>query len=189
LTGNVEPTMHAIDTTISVGWLAFWLYWLIAARRSKAGRGLGARSVAPRLALAIVVVVLLNGGWLDRHRTTAEPVAALGLLLFVLGLAVAVWARIHLGRNWGAPMSQKTEPELVTSGPYRWVRNPIYTGIILALAGTALAVSLYWLIVTAFTGGYFVYSALVEQQFLAAQFPDRYADYRRRTKLLIPFLF
>jgi protein-S-isoprenylcysteine O-methyltransferase Ste14 len=45
-----------------------------------------------------------------------------------LGLGFAIWARVHIGRNWGTPMTQKDEPELVTSGPYHLVRHPIYSG-------------------------------------------------------------
>jgi protein-S-isoprenylcysteine O-methyltransferase Ste14 len=51
--------------------------------------------------------------------------AGLGLALFSAGLGFAIWARVRLGRNWGIPMTQKDEPELVTSGPYHLVRHPI----------------------------------------------------------------
>ena len=60
--------------------------------------------------------------------------------MFASGIGLAIWARIHLGRNWGMPTSQKADPELVTTGPYRFVRHPIYTGLLVALLGTALAV-------------------------------------------------
>ncbi|HVW79791.1 MAG TPA: isoprenylcysteine carboxylmethyltransferase family protein [Mycobacteriales bacterium] len=118
---------------------------------------------------------------------TAMDVA--GLVLFALGLAVAVWARVHLGRNWGSPMSQKDDPELVTSGPYRWIRNPIYSGIICAMLGTSLAVDLRWLVVTAVIGAYFVYSAVMEQRYMEQQFPESYPAFRDATKMLIPFVF
>jgi protein-S-isoprenylcysteine O-methyltransferase Ste14 len=113
---------------------------------------------------------------------------ALGVILFLAGLALAVWARVHLGRNWGMPMTQKADPELVTSGPYHWIRNPIYTGILLALLGTALAVNLYYLLALALAGVYFVYSSTVEERRLAAAFPDTYPDYKAHTKMLIPFV-
>jgi protein-S-isoprenylcysteine O-methyltransferase Ste14 len=109
--------------------------------------------------------------------------------LYVLGLGLAVWARVYIGRNWGTPMSRKQDPELVTSGPYRMVRHPIYSGIILASIGTAVAISLYWLIVAALFGAYFIYSALQEERFMAEQFPNTYPEYKRSTKMLIPFVF
>ena len=82
--------------------------------------------------------------------------AGLGLIFFAVGLGFAIWARVHIGRNWGTPMSQKNEPELVTSGPYRLVRHPIYSGILLAGVGTAVALSWQWLIAVALAGVYFV---------------------------------
>ncbi len=86
-------------------------------------------------------------------------------------------------------MSQKDSPELVTSGPYRWLRNPIYSGIILGLFGSALAVDLHWLIAAVPISGYFVYSAVMEQRYMARTFPDTYPAYRGSTKMLIPFVF
>ena len=115
--------------------------------------------------------------------------AGLGLFLFALGLAFAIWARLHIGRNWGTPMSQKDEPELVTSGPYRLVRHPIYSGILLAGVGTAVALNWVWLVAMVLAGVYFVYSATVEERYLTKQFPDTYPAYRRSTKMLVPFIF
>jgi protein-S-isoprenylcysteine O-methyltransferase Ste14 len=87
------------------------------------------------------------------------------------------------------PMSQKVDPELVTTGPYSRVRHPIYSGIILAMIGTTIAVSLYWLVAVAVLGAYFLYSAIVEERLMARLFPGSYPEYRRSTKMLIPFIF
>jgi protein-S-isoprenylcysteine O-methyltransferase Ste14 len=86
-------------------------------------------------------------------------------------------------------VSQKADPELVTTGPYKSIRHPIYSGIILAMIGTTIAVSLYWLVAVAFTGAYFVYSAIAEERFMAGRFPGSYPEYKRSTKMLIPFTF
>ena len=86
-------------------------------------------------------------------------------------------------------MTRKQDPELVTSGPYRLVRHPIYTGILVAGIGTAVALSWSWLIAVALAGVYFIYSAIVEERYLAEQFPDTYPAYRRSTKMLLPFIF
>ena len=108
--------------------------------------------------------------------------------MFASGIALAVWARVQLGRNWGMPMTQKAEPELITSGPYRFVRHPIYSGLLAGLLGTALASNLIGLIVVAILGVYFYYSASVEEKNLTATFPAAYPAYRARTKMLIPFV-
>ena len=77
----------------------------------------------------------------------------------------------------------------MTTGPYRRVRHPIYSGIILAMVGTALAVSWYWLIAVGVLGAYFVYSADIEERYMTALFPDAYPAFKRSTKMLIPFVF
>src|SRR5207245_9042332 len=124
------------------------------------------------------------------HRSSPVPCpAGVGLVLFAPGLGFAGWPRVHIGRNWGIPMTQKDEPELVTSGPYRLVRHPIYSGILVAGFGTAVALSWLWLIPVGLAGVYFLYSATAEERYLSEQFPDTYPVYKRSTKMLVPFIF
>ena len=182
--------MYAVDVAIIVGWVAFWIYWLAASVGVKAGQTRATRSVAIRVAIFLLVLLLLRAGGFKGHTTTKDPwLQGIGLAVFLLGLALAVWARVYLGRNWGMPMTQKVDPELVTTGPYRSVRHPIYSGIILAMIGTTIAVSLYWLVAVVVVGGYFVYSAFTEERLMAGLFPDSYPAYKRSTKMLIPFIF
>jgi protein-S-isoprenylcysteine O-methyltransferase Ste14 len=94
-----------------------------------------------------------------------------------------------LGRNWGMPMTRKEQPDLVETGPYRTVRHPIYTGVILALAGSALAMTVLGLLVVAVIAGYFVYSAVREERYLTGLFPEAYPVYQHSTKMLVPFVF
>ena len=86
-------------------------------------------------------------------------------------------------------MTQKNDPELVTSGPYHLVRHPIYSGILAAGVGTALALSWLGLTAVVLAGVYFLYSATVEERYLTEQFPDTYPAYKRSTKMLVPFIF
>jgi protein-S-isoprenylcysteine O-methyltransferase Ste14 len=182
--------MRAVDVAIGLCWIIFWVFWLLAATQSKPGQGRWTRCAGIRVAVVILVVALVHGVGFRWHSVNSDPVlCGVGLALFVLGLALAVWARLYIGANWGTPMSRKEQPELVTTGPYRRVRHPIYSGIILALLGTALAVSLYYLIAFAVLAAYFVYSATREESYLAGQFPDAYPGYKRSTKMLIPFVF
>lgn len=181
--------MKVIDIIVAAGWIAFWIGWVAAAAGVKSGRARWGRFAGTRVVL-IVVIVALARLHAFRHSTLHNHVLqGIGLALFVAGLALAVWARTHLGRNWGTPMSEKDNPDLITSGPYRWIRNPIYSGLILAMLGTALAVSLQWLIITAVIGAYFVYSAVMEQRYMIERFPETYPPYRDSTKMLIPFVF
>jgi len=182
--------MRAVELVFAVGWAAFWLYWLVAAFAVKRGRVPWSRGPPVRLILAVVVILLIRLGAFRDHGLDTDPWrAGIGLVLFALGLGFAIWARLHIGRNWGGPMTQKDDPELVTSGPYRLVRHPIYSGILVAGLGTALALSWWWLIAVALAGVFFLYSAKIEERFLTDRFPVVYPDYKRSTKMLVPFVF
>jgi protein-S-isoprenylcysteine O-methyltransferase Ste14 len=87
------------------------------------------------------------------------------------------------------PMSIKDHPELVIQGPYVYVRHPIYTGIIFAMLGSALALGLWWLIFGIVMFLYFIYSAVKEEKTMIREFPNEYPAYKKRTKMLIPFVF
>jgi protein-S-isoprenylcysteine O-methyltransferase Ste14 len=182
--------VHAIALVFAIGWAAFWIYWLVAAFSMKRGRVPWGRELRIRVLILVVVILLTRLGAFRNHDLQTDPWrAGLGLVLFAVGLGFAIWARIHIGRNWGGPMTQKDDPELVTSGPYHLVRHPIYSGILVAGAGTALALGLTWLIAVVLAGVYFVYSATVEERYLTQQFPDTYPGYKRSTKMLVPFVF
>jgi protein-S-isoprenylcysteine O-methyltransferase Ste14 len=179
--------VSALNTSIAIVWVVFWVYWLVAAAGAKGGSR-RRRTRPPGLLIAVVAYVLLRVFKGDTLAVHSPVVQALGAILFVCGLGLAVWARVYLGRNWGMPMTRKDEPELVTSGPYRFVRHPIYSGILLAVLGTSLASEIYWLIAAAIMGAYFVYSARVEEKLMTDSFPTNYPSYRAKTKMLIPFV-
>jgi hypothetical protein len=119
--------MRAVELLFAVGWAAFWLYWLLSAFTAKRSKVAWSHELLIRLVIVVCAIVLLRLGVLRGGDLTTDPVrAASGLVLLVLGLGSALWARVHMGRNWGGPMSRKDDTELVTRGPYRLVRHPIY---------------------------------------------------------------
>jgi len=190
--------MAAIDGLIAAGWVIFWLYWIISATRTKKNASSNSyvrRFIGVRIVILIFVIVALHLSAGARRSLGKIPLVqnnhaliVTGLVLFVSGLSLAIWARLYLGKNWGMPMSLKQDPELVTSGPYRLIRHPIYSGFLLALLGSALAISLYWLIILVFAGGYFIYSAFIEDRIMLHQFPKTYPSYKAKTRMLIPFV-
>jgi protein-S-isoprenylcysteine O-methyltransferase Ste14 len=180
--------MPALRIFILGVWAVFWIYWLISAVGAK--QGSRTRRTRPPGLLIVILAFLLLRVFRANSLSVHNPIVrVVGVILLLAGLGLAVWARIYLGRNWGMPMTEKDEPELVTSGPYQLVRHPIYSGILLGFLGTSLATNIYWLIAFAVMGGYFVYSAKVEEGLLSASFPSMYLSYRARTKMLIPFVF
>jgi protein-S-isoprenylcysteine O-methyltransferase Ste14 len=182
--------MGAVELVFAVGWGSFWLYWLVAAFSTKRGRVPWSRELRIRALIVVGVILLVRAGVFRGRGVDTDPWrVGVGLALFVTGLALAIWARMRIGRNWGTPMTQKDDPELVTSGPYHLVRHPIYSGILIAGAGTAVALSWLWLTAVILAGVYFVYSATVEERYLTERFPHAYPAYRRSTKMLVPFVF
>ena len=181
-----RSTDMTLTTVVFLVWAVFWIYWLIAAAGAKQSVRTS-RFRRPGL-MFLVGVVLLRVFKTGNVAVNSPILEVVGLILLAAGLGLAVWARIYLGGNWGMPMTERAEPELVTSGPYRFVRHPIYSGLLLALLGTALATNLYWLIALALAGAYFIYSATVEERLMTTSFPAGYASYKAHTKMLIPFV-
>jgi len=180
---------------ISTLWICFVVYWIVSARGVKrsVGRESSASSTLLRVAVTVGVVALARHGPAGLPALHEPPAVARGLdvagvALCACGIGVAIWARTSLGRNWGTPASIKEAPELVTSGPYRLIRHPIYSGLLLAMAGTVLVDGRAWVVLLALLAVYFGLSARLEERTMAREFPDAYAGYRARTKMLVPYL-
>src|SRR5438105_15812401 len=131
---------------IAALWLLFGLYWLAAAlkRKKTKQRETWLQRFVYMLPLALAFYLLnepqLPCDWLRKRLVPASPAASwMGVLLTAAGIAVAFWARWHLGTNWSGVVTLKEGHELIRTGPYRSIRHPIYTGILLALLGTVLA--------------------------------------------------
>jgi len=189
--------MTIIHWVIAALWLVFLAYWAIAAIGVK--RNLDAtawwKHVGLRLAIATLLVIILYMPSVRRalrlaqaHAADGALIGAIGVLLVGLGLGLAIFARVYLGGNWGMPMSRKENPELVTGGPYAFVRHPIYSGIMLAMLGTMIGESIVWVLPLVFFGAYFIYSARREEELMCELFGETYRAYMRRTKMLVPFV-
>jgi protein-S-isoprenylcysteine O-methyltransferase Ste14 len=179
-------------------WVLWMVLWLVLARNVKAT--VRRQAALPRLlnmGLLFCAALLL---W-EPHVPVAGLMvrllpgsqwklwAACGAALTLLGLLFTVWARVYLGRNWSGVAALKAEHELIVSGPYRWVRHPIYCGLALALAGTALAIG-EWRGVLALALALIaiVHRVLVEESFMRQQFGASYDTYARRVRALVPGL-
>ncbi len=180
----------------SVPWLCFVLVWIVAAGNVK--RAVKREPIRSMLvhrsltALAFTLLVLpVRWGPLGTHlvpQTAAAGIA--GLVLTSASLAFAIWTRLILGRNWSAAATIKEDHRLIRRGPYRLVRHPIYTGILLAVVGTAIGIGeLRGFIAAPIALSAFWRKSRVEEQFMIAQFGEEYVEYRRETKALFPGLF
>lgn len=185
---------HIFGRLLAALWIAFAITWAISAFYTKGYVHRTARSPLARIAAILVILGLLRIRPM-RHfvvgvqRAIWSPaIASLGLALVVLGIGFAAWARVEIGRNWGTPMSLKQDAELITTGLYAYVRHPIYGGILLAMLGSTL-VSIWCTIPLILFAAYFVWSAKTEERIMGEQFPQRYPNYMKRTKMFIPFVY
>ncbi len=173
-------------------WLTGVFYWVLSAR--------GNKQTAYRLnpvwrILALLVLIAMF--WSIRaipafYRQLYPATEALkwtGVAVCAAGVGFAIWARRTLGTNWSGSPTIKEGHELVEAGPYRYVRHPIYTGILVAVLGTGIASGqARHLLILAVVSALLWVELKVEESLMLRQFPQSYPDYRRRTKALIPFL-
>jgi isoprenylcysteine carboxyl methyltransferase (ICMT) family protein YpbQ len=187
---------HLFVWSIGACWIvlaAVWIGLAGGAKRAARRGGWGLWAGSRLFLVALIAFVLIDKplsralGHYQRAIDAVPAVGALGMLLCAAGIAVAIWARVCLGRNWGMPMSLKEAPELVTDGPYAHVRHPIYSGILLAALGSTLVI-LVWIAPLIVLVPYFIYSARREERLMLAEFPERYPAYLRRTWMLIPLV-
>jgi protein-S-isoprenylcysteine O-methyltransferase Ste14 len=112
-----------------------------------------------------------------------------GIALILAGLGFAIWARLHLGTNWSGQPVIRIDHELVRSGPYAIVRNPIYTGILIAIAGTTIVIGEFWaLAVTLILLLVLLVKIRMEEKFLLEEFGDSFIQYKKEVKSIIPFI-
>jgi protein-S-isoprenylcysteine O-methyltransferase Ste14 len=176
-------------------WGALVLIWLVGAlstkrvvRRQPVARQLAQRALGATAAI-LLFVPALHRGWLAwRLFKPNGPMEYAGVAVTLAGMAVAVWARVIIGRNWSANVTVKEDHELIQRGPYAFVRHPIYSGITLAVAGTALAMGGEVRALLALALSFLAWRIKwpVEEQFMIEQFGEQYIEYRRRVKAIIP---
>ncbi len=182
---------------IEAAWIAVAIVWFFGAlvakrtarRQSPAARlfqvGIGG------LAFFLLYRNWVRFGWLAQRFVPRTPaVAWLGFSLTVIGCAFTILARLHLGGNWSGTVTIKRGHTLVRTGPYAVVRNPIYTGILVAALGTAIALGhLRDLAATGALLALYLYKIRVEERFMTEQFGEQYLQYKSETKALIPFVW
>ena len=183
---------------ISYLFQALWLFWLIYWIALSFGNKRAVTPVDPawRIASIVAYAALFLATkdfprYFDRRLVPPSYERAwVGFVLAVLGIAFSIWARHALGRNWSASPVIKENQELIQSGPYALVRHPIYTGLLLAVFGTALAGAKVWSIyILAVTFLLFLWKMSIEEALMKREFPEAYPAYRAKTKALIPFIF
>jgi len=192
----MRPIEAVVRLAIPALWILWLGYWVAAARDVKRTRWREPALTRALHASPIVLCafLLVAPRWLPpvltiRFAPAGPVLPILGTMMVAGGLGCAVWARRHLGRNWSGWVTVKEDHALVRTGPYRVVRHPIYSGLLLALAGTALAIG-EWrgVLAVALAALGFVVKTRIEEARMRETFPE-YERYRRQVAALIPGVF
>jgi protein-S-isoprenylcysteine O-methyltransferase Ste14 len=189
--GHVTLSDFANYLWLGVG--AVWLFGAIVAKRTEQTQSLGSRLRQVSLEFIAFFLLFSSVGprWLPWRFVAPESSVAqrIGLALTALGIAFAVWARLWLGRNWSGRVTIKEQHELIQDGPYTIVRHPIYSGLLLAMLGTAIVRGeVCGLIALPFAILGWTFKLRTEESFMTQQFGAAYLDYKRRVKALVPFV-
>jgi protein-S-isoprenylcysteine O-methyltransferase Ste14 len=176
-------------------WCVFFVVWLVTAAKAKPT--VETQSAAGMLAHRLPVGL---GWWLllfpnfpgDMNRQIlprTEELSIVGAVICVCGLLFTLWARKTLAGNWSSDVTFKQEHELIRSGPYRFVRHPIYTGLLVMFIGTLLHIGqlrcFIGLLLVAI--GFWI-KLNQEERLMTRHFPEAYPIYRREVKALVPFV-
>jgi protein-S-isoprenylcysteine O-methyltransferase Ste14 len=183
--------------TVATLWIAWMIYWAISARNVRETQ-LSEPSAWRAATLGVLVLAgllifspLFARGVLGQRFVPQKPwIEGMGLGLIIVGFGITIWARQHLGQFWSSRVTLKVDHQLIQSGPYAHVRHPIYSGLLLAMLGTALFVG-QWrelLGVALFFTAHWQ-KARREEALLTRQFGTDYEQYCGRTGALIPKLF
>jgi protein-S-isoprenylcysteine O-methyltransferase Ste14 len=175
-------------------WILFAVYWLVSALKRKKTKQ--RESISHRLTyifpMIVAVYVLYNMrtelNWLATYFVPPTPqVQWAGVAVMVVGLGLACWARVHLGTNWSGVVTLKEGHELIRTGPYRNIRHPIYTGILIGFLGFAIVGGqVRGLILMAVVWLSFYIKARREEKFLAQEFGPKFEEHTRHTGMFLP---
>ncbi len=177
---------------IRIAWLTFALFWLWSSRAVKqttASESRGSRWLHVFIVCVGVAITFqpLGATFGREFLPRSSTLLAVAILLAWSGVMFAIWARIYLGRNRSASVTLKQEHELIRGGPYRFVRHPIYSGMLLAFAGVVLAVDrMQALIGFAIVFLAFLRKSRIEDRLMTERLGDPYRTYKAETKAIVP---
>lgn len=185
---------QALNTTLWAVWFAYWVLMGLKVKRDAQKEPVVGRLAYLSLLLlgfSLLFSSLLADSALGQPLPLPPGPATgvLGDVLTALGLGYACWARVHLGAYWSGRITIKEGHRLIRTGPYRWTRHPIYSGLLLAALGSAVTLW-QWrgLVGLALITAAMLTKLRREESVLVRQFGEEYERYRREVKALVPFV-
>jgi len=173
--------------------LAVWIVAWLSMKKAKKRETWGQRMEHGVLVIAgfyLLCRYQTDWGWLNERILPDVPMVCLaGLAVTALGMAVAIWARLSLGSNWSGMVTLKTDHELVRTGLYRWIRHPIYTGILVGMVGSAMIRGYIrgWIGIGLVLLAFYL-KARREESFLREEFGAGFDEHFTQTGMFLPKL-
>jgi protein-S-isoprenylcysteine O-methyltransferase Ste14 len=171
--------------------IAFWIVSAFSVKRTRAQQPLPHRLLYLTFNTVAAVLLTKSARIIHWNRAVLPHTVVTGILgdfLLLVGLLIAIWARVTLGGNWSSRVTLKEDHELIESGPYRVVRHPIYSGLLLMILGTAVLAGHVggFIALTICFCGFWV--KLRQEEALLTKYLPGYSEYMRRIKALVPFV-
>lgn len=186
--------MNVATIIVNASWMvlfAVWLVFMFTNKRTRERDRPGSQIWYRVPTLLSYLLMFTSTLWIGALRKTwiaRGPVEEnVGAALTVIGVAIAIWARLSIGRNWSGVVTVKEEHQLVRVGPYSWVRHPIYTGLITAMVGTAF-INRHWagVLAVGMMTAAFVVKSRIEERYMVRTFGSLYEEYRAHSGAFLP---
>ena len=192
---NINIIIGAVSGQLWLAFILLWLFWGAITNRQRAVVVRKTRNVVLIWWVVLIVELYISYTGAFHHLLAhglwpgSLPAMEAGFVLELLGMGFAIWARGYLGSYWSSDVILRDGQHVVSTGPYRLVRHPIYSGILLAMLGSFLmAGEILWIVILAEYAVYVGFKAFYEERLLTREMGDEYVRYRSRTHMLIPWL-
>lgn len=187
-----------MSNIVQISWLIFLLVWLVTAFMTKKRKEVVASNQVYFMTKVLFVLALValdkifftNKFLFQNFATVPNIISIVATILVLIGLVLAIDARLVLGRNWSGTISFQKDHQLITSGPYRYMRHPIYTAMFLMIIGTMIVIPTIFTLLGGITILFYLrFKAGKEEELMLRHFPVEYSNYKKQTKAYIPFFW
>ena len=192
--GIVAHPGHMTTLFLTILWGIVLVYWFRTSPQTKVDvrkvylpfRLFNVRNVS--ILMIVLQLIPSQYSWVLQKNDLSITGIVIGMVLCVTGLFLAVWSKKSLGNNWSGTPSVKDNHELIIKGPYKFIRHPLYTGLIITFLGSAIIGIYLWIFILILFLLKFSLKIRIEERLMTEQFPQDYLSYKKHTKMLVPFI-
>lgn len=190
--------MASLGTIVLSLWILFWIIWAVFAILTTRQQKERLKHIItyPLVILFIILIALFFSNLPPelacleyRLLPSGFIIILIGFVVMIFGQSIAVWARVDLGRSWRGDINLTPSHQLIQTGPYKYVRHPIYSGLIFGMIGTFIIIGEIWMLIMLFVTLFaLIPKSYSEEKLLLQMFPAAYQQYKKKVKAFVPFL-